>query len=226
MVISKRIRQSLVVLAGLSLVLVPAAAFASNAPNFTQTINAGTLTAGIVQTDDSTAVSAPAVAFGAQPFSFTCKTSTGTLFDGVNADSGQLNVTNLDTSVNSWTIALAATGGDSATWSDGTHTYKYNDATGSGCTYGQLTVDPSAGTVTDDCNSACASNDSTVIKPGSSSAFLSSAGSTAPITLLSDTTAGATWEGYLKNVGLSQKIPAQQHDGSYQLGMTVTLSST
>jgi hypothetical protein len=215
-----------VITATLGLVLAPAAAYASNAPNFTQTINVGTLTAGIVQTDDSTAMASPAVAFTAEPFSFSCKTSTGTLFDGNNAGSGQLNVTNLDTSISSWNISLAATGGDSATWSDGTDTYKYNDNTGSGCTNGQLTVDPSVATVTDDCNSACSANDSTVTKPGSSSSFLSSAGTTAPITLLSDSTAGATWEGYMTGVGLSQQIPAQQHDGSYTLGMTVTLSST
>jgi len=203
---------------GMSLMLVPAFASASLTPNFTQTINAGSLSADIYQSDDSTPVASPAVAFAAQNYSFQCKTSTATLGDANN----KLNVTNLASGINTWNIAIAATGGQTSTWTAGSNHYKFNDATGSGCTNGQMTVDPSVATLTDDCNSACAANDATVSK-GSSSAFVS--GTTNSITLMSDS-AGTAWEGYLTGISLSQKIPALTPSGSYSLGMTITLTNT
>lgn len=216
----KQITRLAAILSGVAILLIPAAANASLTPSFTQTINSGTLTSNIYQSDDTTAVSSPGVAFAAQNFSFQCKTSTATLGDS----NDKINVTNLASGINTWNIALAATGGFGSTWSDGSgHTYKFNDATGSGCTNGQLSVDPSAGTITDDCNSACTANDSTVSK-GTSSAF-NHTGSVDSITLMNDS-AGTAWEGYLTGINLSQKIPALQTSGSYTLNMTITLSST
>jgi hypothetical protein len=218
MYMAKRTRQLLAVLLGLSLVLVPAMAFASNQPSLTQTINAGTLTADIYQSDDTTPVASPAVAFAAQNYSFSCKTSTATFGD----TNDKVNVTNLANGINTWTLAIAATGGFATTWSDGaSHSYKFNDATASGCTNGQMTVDPSAAILTDDCSGAC--SDTTVTK-GSSTAF-NHGGSVDSVTLLSDS-AGTAWEGYLIGIGLSQKIPALQHSGSYTLPMTVTVTNT
>lgn len=211
------LRQLLSVLAGLSLLVIPAVASASNTPNLTQTINAGTLTTNIYQSDDATPVSSPAVAFTAKNLAFTCQTSTGTLGDTNN----KVNVTNLAAGINTWTLSIAATSGFTGTWSDGTHTYKFNDATGTGCTNGQLTVDPSAATLTDDCSSAC--NDTNVTK-GSSTAF-NHGTSTDSVTLMSDST-GTAWEGYLTGINLSQKIPASQPSGSYSLGMTITVTNT
>jgi hypothetical protein len=200
--------------------LVPAAAYAANTPTFNQTINAGTLSFNIFQSDDATPVASPTVAFAAQNYAFTCKTSTATLGDTSN----KLNVTNLASGVNTWNVAIAATGGASATWSDGGgHTYKYNDAAGSGCTNGQMTVDPSVGTLTNDCNGACTANAATVSKGGSFT--MDNSVPRNSVTLFSDS-AGTAWEGYLTGVSLSQQIPALQTAGSYTLGMTITLTNT
>lgn len=216
----KHIRQITALLMALGLLLIPGAASASLTPNFTQTINAGTLSANIYQSDDATPVSSPSVAFAAQNYSFQCKTSTATLGDA----NDKVNVTNLANGINTWNLAIAATGGFTSTWDDGaSHTYKFNDNTGSGCTNGQLTVDASVATLTDDCNSSCTANDATVSK-GASTAF-NHGGSVDSVTLLSDS-AGTAWEGYLTGISLSQKIPALQHSGSYTLGMTITLTST
>jgi hypothetical protein len=215
----KQIRQIAAIFISLGVLLVPAVASASLTPSFTQTINAGTLSADIYQSDDATPVSSPSVAFAAQNYSFQCKTSTATLGDSSN----KVNVTNLANGINTWNLAIAATSGFTATWTNGAQTYKFNDATASGCTNGQLTVDPSVATLTDDCNSSCAANDATVSK-GASTAF-NHGGSVDSVALLSDS-AGTAWEGYLTGISLSQKIPALQHSGSYTLGMTLTLTST
>lgn len=216
----KNLRLLLAIILGLSPVFIATTTFASNAPTLSQSISAGALTADIYQSDDATPVASPSVSFPSQNYSFQCKTSSATLGDS----NDKVNVTNLANGINTWNIAIAATGGYTTTWSDGSgHSYNFNDATGSGCTNGQLTVDPSVATLTDDCNSSCTANDSTVTK-GSSQAF-DHAGGHDSVTLLSDS-AGTPWEGYLTGISLSQKIPALQHSGSYTLGMTITLSST
>ncbi len=195
--------------------LVPAVAMAAPTPNLTQTINAGTLSTDILQSDGSTPVSAPTVGFPALNVGFTCQTNTATLGDTNN----RVYVTNLATN-NGWNLTMAATGGPTATWSDtNSHTYAYNNAAGSGCTGGQMTVNPTAATVNLDCSSACVS---TNITKGSSTP-LDSTGSSV-VTLMSDSD-GSAWKGYLTGVGLSQKIPASQPAGSYSLGMTITVTA-
>lgn len=211
----RSLKKSAAVVTGLSLLIVPALAYASNTPTLNQTVNAGTLTTNIYQSDDATPVASPSVSFPAVNRSFSCQTNTATLGDANN----KLNVTNFGTN-NGWTLTIAATSGPTATWSDGgTNSYKFNDATGSGCTNGQLTVDPSASTLTLDCNSACTSTG--VIK-GSSTAFVS--GTQNSVTLASSTS-GSAWEGYFTGISLSQKIPASQVAASYSLGMTVTVTA-
>jgi hypothetical protein len=204
-----------VVVATLALVLTPALVFASSTPNLTQTVNAGALTTNIFQSDDATPVASPSVAFSAVNKAFTCQTSTATLGDTNN----KVNVTNLATN-NGWTLTMAATGGASAVWDDGaSHTYSYNTAAGTGCTSGQLTVNPSVGTITTDCSSTC---DGVTVTKGSSTAYVS--GTADSVTLMSSAS-GSAWGGYLTGVGLSQKIPASQESGNYSLGMTVTVTA-
>ncbi|HET9174643.1 MAG TPA: hypothetical protein VFN56_05205 [Candidatus Saccharimonadales bacterium] len=214
------IRRFIAATIGLSFLLVPAAASATLTPNFTQTINAGSLTANIYGSDDATSVPSPTVSFPALNYSFQCQTSSATLGDS----NDKVNVTNLASGINTWNIAIAPTNGTTATWTNGTNTYKYNDPTGTvaGCTNGQMTVDPSVATLTDDCNGACTANDSTVSK-GTSAAFVS--GTTNSVTLLKDT-AGTAWEGYLTGIALTQKVPALTPSGSYSLPMTITLAHT
>lgn len=199
-------------LASASLV-TSAVAFAAPTPTLNQTVNPGTLSTDIMQTDDTTPVANPAVAFPTIGRSFACQTNTATLGDS----SDKINVTNFAVN-NGWTLAIAATSGPTATWKSGSDTYKFNDAAGSGCTNGQMTIDPSASTVTTDCSSVC---NSVTVSKGSSTAFNS--GTTDSATLMS-TSNGTAWKGYLTGVSLSQKIPASQVSGNYSLGMTITVT--
>ena len=203
----------------LLMMLSPSAiTYASLTPTFDQTINAGTLTASINQTGDTTPVAAPTVAFSPVNYSFSCQTSTGTLGDANDL----INVTDLASGITTWNIALAATGGTSATWTNGTNTYAYNNIAGSGCTSGDLTVNPAAGTITNDCNSACTANAATVTL-GASAVYNGT--TVTSVTLLSDS-AGTAWEGYAEGISLSQAVPSLTPSGSYSLPMTITLSHT
>jgi len=210
----KQIRSVIAAIAAVVLLAVPAVAYASNQPTLNQTVNPGTLTADILQSDDVTPVASPAVAFPAKNVAFTCQTSAATLGDTSN----KLNVTNLATN-NGWTLTMAATGGATSKWTSGGNNYKFNDATGSGCTNGQMTVDPSGATLTLDCNSACSSAS---VTKGSSTAYVS--GTTDTVTLATDSN-GSAFEGYFTGIALSQKIPASQPAGSYALGMTITVTA-
>lgn len=204
----------------LMMLLPSAVTYAGLSDTFNQTINPGTLTASINQAGDTTPVASPTVAFSAVNYSFQCQTATGTLGDTNNL----INVTNLASGINTWNLALAATSGTTATWTNGTNTYAYNNVAGSpaGCTSGDMTVNPSVATKTDDCNGACTANASTV-SLGTSAPFN---GTTTPaVTIISDS-AGTPWEGYVTGVSLSQTIPQLTPSGSYTLPMTLTLSHT
>ena len=216
----KHVSRLSIVLSILAIVFMPAMAYASLAPTFNQTINPGTLSASINQAGDTTPVTSPTVSFTAQNYSFQCQTSTGTLGDSNDL----LNVTNLASGINTWTLAIAATGGSTATWTGTAGSYAYNNSTGTpaGCTSGQMTVDPATGTITNDCNSSCTANAATV-SLGSSAAFVS--GTTNSVTLMSDS-AGTAWEGYATGISLSQTIPPLTPAGSYSLPMTITLTNT
>lgn len=195
---------------------IPAVTFAALTPNLTQTVNPGVLSADIFAADGTTPVASPSVAFSAVNKSFSCQTSTGTL--GSNTE--RLYVSNLGSN-SGFTLAVAPTSGASATWSDGaTNTYDFNDPAGTtaGCTNGQLSVDASVGTVTTDCNSSC---DGVTVNKGAADAFDAV---TPSITILS-TNSGSGWKGYLTGVALSQKIPANQANANYSLGMTLTATA-
>ncbi len=203
------------------------AVFAANTPNFTQTINAGTLATDILDAS-RVSVGSPSVALTSKTFSFDCyaggSASTGTL--GTNTE--RVYVMNPDAADNGWTLTMAATSGATTTWSDGgSLTFDFNDPTGGtpGCTDGadadlrpgQMTIDPSVGTLTADCLSCVTTN----VTKGSSTAFEQSV--TDSVTLLS-AAAGSddVWRGYLTNATVSQTIPAEQAAAVYSLGMTLT----
>jgi hypothetical protein len=212
----------------LSLLFIPAVAFASNTPQLNQTINAGTLSTDIFQSDDLTPVASPTVAFPAKNVGFTCQTATATLGDANN----KINVTNLDTAGihSGWTLTMAPAL-TTASWTSGSNHYDFNDSNTSGCgdgadadSYsGQLTVSATTGaTITQDCNGgACTSSGSA--KGADGQAFVE--GTTDSATLMTDSNYNP-WEGYLTGVGLSQRIPAQQTNGSYALTMTITVTAT
>lgn len=197
-------------------VLLPVAVLAAPTPTLNQTVNPGTLTADVLQGDGTTPVASPAVSFPAVNASFLCQTNTSTLGDASN----RVYVSNLANN-NGWTLTMAATSGAGTKWTTGANNYSFDDPTGTaaGCTNGQLTVDPSGGVVTLDCNSICTA---TNVTKGASTGFDS--GTTDSVTLMQDSN-GSAWKGYLTGVGLSQKIPGGQHAGSYALGMTITVTA-
>jgi hypothetical protein len=212
-----KIRRIVIVLAALAGIVTPATVYGASNSNVTQTINAGTLTTDVLDAS-RVPVASPTVAMAAANFSFSCQTVTGTL--GSNAQ--RLYVINPSATTTSWSLSIGATGGGTTKWQNGgnTRNYAFNDATGSGCTNGQLTIDPSVATVTADCVSGGCTG-ATVTK-GSSTAMTGATG----VTLLSGNSTANVYRGYLTGIGLSQKIPAEQPADSYSINMTLTITGT
>jgi hypothetical protein len=165
-------------------------------------------------------VSSPSAALSNTSVGFTCQTSTGSL--GTATQKVRVTST-LDKAT--WNLTMAATSGPTATWYAPpappipAHTYKFNDAAGSGCTNGQLTVNASAGTLTAQTNCS-----TTGITQGASAAFVG--GTTDSVTILSSASPSNVdcyWE--LTGIGLSQKVPASQPGGSYTINMTMTATA-
>jgi hypothetical protein len=192
--------------------------YASNQSEFDQTINAGSLSVDIVDGSGNT-VGSPSVSFASKSFSFDTQTSAGTL----GTASEKIRAAN-PTATDTWTVNLAGSA-TTASWTSGSDHYDFNDANGSGYTDGadadsvggQLTVDPSGGTITG--VSGCSTSNVSV---GASDSFVE--GSTNSIDLMSATTGAATscrWD--LTGVSLSQKIPAAQNAGSYALTMVLSI---
>lgn len=220
-----------IVLAGFG--LFSGLAYAASDSDFSQTINAGTLAADI-KDDSRDTVASPSVSMSAVGFSFDCQAggsaSTGTF--GTNTE--RVYVSNGDAADNGWDLTVAATGDDTATWDNGgaTESFDFNDAGASGCTddgttadadslAGQMTIDPSVGTLTTDCGSC----DDTSVTKGSSDAF--DEGTTDDIAIL-NAAAGSddVWRGYMTGIDISQTIPAEQPADTYTINLTLTAAAT
>lgn len=182
---------------------------------------AGTLTTDIVDAGGSS-VTNPSIAMGAVATAFSYQTVNGTL--GVST---QKIRTDNSTGNAQWTLTIAADSGPTALWSAGTPKYDFNDPTanagdgGDADSYGgQMTVNPSAGTLTP--KSGCANTGLTL---GSSASF--SEGVTNSITLLTAGSSAAIRTCYwdLTGVSVSQTIPAEQAAGNYSLNMTLTVTA-
>lgn len=181
---------------------------ATTATTLSQTITAGTLNISIVD-GSGNVVGSPSVPFGSVSFLFAAQNATGTL----GTASEKIRLDN-PTSTVTWSVTMAATGGDSAVWdAGGGLTYPYNNATADN---GRLTVDPSTGTITP--FGSCTNTNVTL---GTSDFFLS--GSTSSIDLMTAASGAdpyCRWD--LTGVSLTQRIPASQASGSYTLAMTLT----
>ncbi len=156
-IISNKLLRKLNITTALGLVVLTAGVtttglFASATSNFAQTINAGTLTVDIVNSSYVT-VGSPAVTMTAAPFSFSCQTATGTF----GAAEQLIYVKNPDASDSGWTVTLAASA-PTAVWDGAVTDYDFNDPGTAGCVDdgattdadafgGQMTVDPSGGTL-------------------------------------------------------------------------------
>lgn len=202
-----------IVAVGVIAIVPSVATFAQATPNVVQQINGGSLSAAILDAS-RVSVSSPSFGMTSTGFSFNCQTATGTL----GSNTQRLYVLNPSgtSAGQSWNLSLAATG----SWTSGSNTYAYNQPAGSGCTSGQLTVNPAAGTITADCASATCTGAS--ISKGTSSAMT---GSTA-VTLISAPVGTSIWRGYITGIGLSQQIPAEQPAGNYTLPVTLTATAS
>lgn len=179
--------------------------------NLTQTINAGVLHTD-VRDGSNAVVASPSFAMTAGTVSTSSQqTVTGTFGTATQ----RISVDNPGASNTGFTLAIAATGGTTATWTDGSKTYPFNAATAAA---GQLTINATPGTIT------ALVGTTTGIAKGTSGTF--SSGSNTPIQLLN---AGATsddvWNGYLTGVSVSQTIPAATPAGSYTFGLTQTVAA-
>ncbi len=196
---------ALVALFAVAGLLLPVAVSAATNTSLSQVINPGTLTYDIVDGAGSP-VASPSVAFPATTFSFSCQTQNatfGTASQKVKVSNPVLGGVKLD--INAATPATD-------NWTTGTENYSYKDAAGSGCTNGQMTVSGGSFTQT------AGANVPTYTLPGG--AF----SSTSPVTLMNNTSTTA-WEGELTGYTLSQKIPAEQADGTYSLSMVISAIS-
>lgn len=176
----------------------------------TQSITNGVISTSI-RDESGVIVPTPTFAMSAVVVSTSQQTSTGTF----GSNSQRITVDNPNGSLTggAWTLALNATIPNVSGWTSGSDTYAYNGAT---ATAGQLTVDPSDGTLT------AVTGGVTGVSLGTQSTF---SGST-PISLVVASSAAASiWNGYVTGVGLSQTIPPSQPAGSYTLDMTQTVTA-
>jgi hypothetical protein len=198
--------------------------FASSTSSFTQTINSGTLSVDIVNGSLVT-VGSPSVAMSAQTFSFSCGSSTGTF----GTASQQIYVANPDAADSGWSVSLAASA-PTAVWESAGTGFDFNDPTTSGCAdggdadslAGQMTVDPSGGTIDTGNCASCTVNNVTV---GSSDAFEQS--TTDSITVLQGAAGSddiGDWT--LQGIDISQTIPAEQPAASdYSISLTLSVTA-
>lgn len=199
--------------------IVAIKASASNQSQLNQSINEGVKAIDIVDSGGTT-VASPSVSFGSTTFSFNTQDTNGTL--GVSEQ--RVRVFN-PTSTATWTASIAGSAA-TATWTNGTANYDFNDANGSGYTDGagdadsyggQLSVAPAGGTLAG--VSGCST---TNVSLGSNSAF--NQGTVDSITLASGAAGAATfcrWD--VTNIGLTQKLPAAQVAGSYSLNLVLSI---
>jgi hypothetical protein len=205
---------------------VPGLPDTSATANFTQTINPGSLTVDIVD-GSYISVASPSFAMNPVTFGFTCQTSTGTF----GTASEVIYVKNPDASDTGWSVNLAASS-PTAFWASAGTNMDFNDPSGSGCTdvagdadslQGQMTVDPSVGTLT---VGGCSSCTTTSVSKGSLAAF--NEGTVNSINILTGAAASddvGDWK--LTGVAISQKIPAEQPAASdYSIALTLSVVAT
>ncbi len=208
----------------ITLVSLGAYSFAAPTSEFTQAINAGSLSIDIVD-GAYAAVTTPSFNMTAAPFSFTCQPSTGVF----GTASQQIYIKNPDASDTGWTLSIAASAPE-AKWDSTTSAidFDFNDSNTAGCgdgadtdtLKGQMTINPSVATLA---TGTCATCNVTGITKGASTAFVETTGNN--ITLLS-AAAGSSDIGdwTLRGIDVSQQIPAEQPAANdYKISLTVSI---
>lgn len=174
----------------------------------TQVINAGVLSTSVKNSGGSN-VASPSFAMTAVSASTSGQTATGSFGD----NNQRITVDNPGGANNGWTLSLNAKVPNTGKWVSGSNNYSYNG----NATTGQLTVNPSGGTL------AAPVGGTGNVTLGSQASFTASN----PITLATAASASADiWNGYIIGIGLSQAIPAAQPLGTYTIDMTQTVTAT
>lgn len=204
------------------------------APNadFSQVINAGILATDILDTGRN-AVTSPSVSMSAKNFSFDCQAGGSASSGSFGSNTERIYVNNPNAANNGWTLTVAATSGTTARWANGGSTsfIDFNDPTGTtaGCndgadtdsSAGQMTVDPSVGTLTADCATCTTAN----ISKGSSASF--SQGVLDSITILNAASSSDDiWRGYLTGATVNQTIPAETPADTFNINLTLTATAS
>ncbi|MBP9758344.1 fibronectin type III domain-containing protein [Candidatus Dojkabacteria bacterium] len=164
-------------------------------------------------------VTSPSLAMSSIDFSFDDQISTSTfstLTEKIRVSNSSLNP--------QWSISIAADGGPTTSWNSGANNYDFNDSTASAgdggdsdSFGGQMTFDPSGGTISPE--GGCTT---TGLTKGGSASFVE--GTTDSITLL---TAGGSadtncyWD--FTGISASQSVPKEQATGSYALDFTLSI---
>lgn len=198
---------------------------ASSTASFTQVINAGTFSVDLVD-GSYTPISSPTMPMSPATFSWTYQTTTGTF----GSSTQRIYVKDPGVSKN-WSVTMAATSTTSLWKSTASSTKKFdfNDPTANAVdgadadtVGGQMTVNPSTGSVSVGAATGC---DTSGVAKGSSNAF--SEGVTDSITLLTGTNSYSVCDWYLTGVSISQTIPAAQAPASdYKISMVLTGSTS
>jgi len=217
-----KITQNSLVLAFVFVFLISSQVFAADTTVLTQVINAGSLGEDIVDASGVT-VASPAVTMGAVSFSFSDQTSSGQF--GTTAE--RVRVSN-PTATEEWTVSIAASA-TTAVWTDGgSSTYDFNDASGSGYTDGadtdsvggQMTIDPSGGSVTgvDGCATTGVNVQATPV------AFEEGTTDSVDLMIAGGTAAPFCQFDFIGDAGnVVQKIPASTIAGTYTISLTVSV---
>ncbi|KKQ50966.1 MAG: hypothetical protein US70_C0026G0002 [Parcubacteria group bacterium GW2011_GWD2_38_11] len=191
-------------------------AFAANQATINQAINDGTKSVDIVDAGGIT-VASPAVSFGNLSFSFDTQDGSGTL-----GTASQAIRTYNPTSGATWSVSIAASA-PGALWTSGGNTYDFNDTAGytdgvdADTKGGQMTIDPSAGTIAG--VSGCLTSN---ISKGTSTSFVeTSVNSIGLMTAAAGAPTYCRWD--LTGINLTNKVPASQPSGSYALTLVLTV---
>jgi len=194
--------------------------WANNQSEFSQTINAGTISVDIVDAG-GTPVASPGVTMGAETFDFGTQDATGTF----GTSSERVRAYN-PTSTETWTVNLAGSA-TTAVWTDGgTETYDFNENGGyvddggsdADSVGGMMTVDPSGATLAG--VSGCGTGNVAV---GASDVY--DEGATDNIDLMSASAGADTfcrWD--LTDIDIEQGIPAAQPAATYTITMVLTIT--
>lgn len=201
--------------------------FASDTSNFSQVINAGTLSVDIADSTSSySTVASPSISMGAVTFSFSCQQATGTFGTAAEA----IYVVNPDAADGGWNVTLAASD-TTDVWDSAGTDYDFNDPGSAGCVDdgattdvdnfgGQMTVDPSGASLSvGDCSGCTTTN----VTLGSSDAYVE--GTTNEITVVTGAAGSddiGDWD--VQGVSVSQQIPSEQPAASdYNIDMTLSI---